>query len=355
MSGLRADVDVSRPSGLRVAVDLDVPAGATVALLGPNGAGKSTVVDALSGLAPLDAGSIELGGTVLDAPARDIFVPPERRNVGVVFQRYLLFDHLSAHENVAFGLRARGRARAEALGAARRWLDRLDVGELAERRASELSGGEAQRVAIARALAIEPDLLILDEPLAALDVEVRGALRRTLAAVLAERSGPSVVITHEPTEAFLLADRVVVVERGRVVQRGDVDEIRRRPSTPFVAALAGTNVLRGRAERGDVAVAGAEAAMRTADLHTSGDVIVTISPNAIALHAEEPHGSARNSWRTTIVAIEPLGETARVALDAPFDLVADVTPASVEALGLRPGSTVWAAVKATEVTISPTT
>ncbi|MDY7106833.1 MAG: ATP-binding cassette domain-containing protein [Actinomycetota bacterium] len=349
---LDARIVVRRSATFTLDVTLRIAAGTTVALLGPNGAGKSTTVDALAGLVALDEGRITLGERVLDNPGADVFVPPDARRVGIVFQRYLLFDHLDVTDNVAFGPRSRGLRRRDARASARRWIDTLGLGDLAGRRPAELSGGQAQRVALARALATEPDLLLLDEPLAALDVTTRARLRRTLADHLAGYGGPRLLITHDPTDAFALADRICVVEGGRVTQEGTPDDIRRHPATPYVAALAGANRLAGTIAAGTVTLDDHPRPLHVADHHTSGRVAVTIWPSAIALHTTEPHGSPRNTWSTTVAALEPLGETTRVLLGDPLPLMADITPASATALGLGPGSAVWASIKATEITVT---
>lgn len=238
---LDAHVVVSHGRGFRIDVPLAIAPGRTVALLGPNGSGKSTLVHALAGLIPLDEGRVSLGGQTLDDPGQGVFVPPEARRIGVVFQDYVLFPHLTVLENVSFGLRSRRVSRDRAEASANTWLERLGIEKLAQRRPGDLSGGEAQRVALARALIIEPELLLLDEPLAALDVTTRARLRRTLAGHLEQFPGPRVLITHDSTEAFLLADEIHLIEEGRVTQVGTPDDIRRRPGTPYAADLAGSH------------------------------------------------------------------------------------------------------------------
>ena len=218
--GLVAHLVVHRGEAFVLEISLTIPPGRTVALLGPNAAGKSTAVAALAGLVPLDAGCIELDGAVLDDPGIGHFTPPDARRIGVVFQDYVLFPHLTVEQNVAFGLRSRGVPRSAALERAASWLRRLDLDGLADRRPGDLSGGQAQRVAVARALVTEPDLLLLDEPLSALDVTTRVELRRTLAERLGQFDGPRLVITHDPSEAFLLADEIAVIEDGTVTQVG---------------------------------------------------------------------------------------------------------------------------------------
>ncbi|MDX1510997.1 MAG: ATP-binding cassette domain-containing protein [Nitriliruptorales bacterium] len=348
--GLEAHIVVRR-DGWELDVTLEAPAGLTTALLGPNGAGKSTIIGAIAGLTMLDRGYVRLGSRVLADADADVHLPAAARNVGVVFQDGLLFEHLSVHENVAFGPRSRGAAKGAAARQADDWLARLSIDHLRQRSVADLSGGEAQRVALARAMATGPELLLLDEPLGAIDVSGRAVLRRVIGDHLERFEGPRVLVTHDPTEAFLLADLVHVVEDGRVVQVGTPGELRLRPQTPYVADLVGINLLVGEAAGGVVDVRGHP--VRVADVAASGPVLLTIHPHAIALYGERPTGSPRNTWETTVDRVEDLGDRVRVLLDAPLRLAAEVTPGSVETLDLRPGTPVWPAVKATEIRVTP--
>ena len=325
--------------GFDLDVELQIEAGTTVALLGPNGAGKSTTVRLLAGMQPLSAGSIELSGRVLDDPSQETFVAPEDRSVGVVFQDYVLFPHMTVAQNVAFGAKEPGSVAA--------FLEQLGVSGQADSKPAELSGGQAQRVALARALASEPDLLLLDEPLAALDVGTRSEARRVLSKHLAAFPGPRLLITHDPAEAFLLADEIHVIENGRISQVGSGEDIRLRPRTPYAAELAGANLLLGEATDGTVTVDGH--AVQVADRELAGTVLLTIAPNAISLHRNQPEGSPRNSWQTTVSQLEHYGDRVRVQTGNPLALTAEVTPRAVEALGLHEGSQVWVSIKATEV------
>lgn len=349
-----AHFSLRRSESFEVTIDLELDPGTTTALLGPNGAGKSTIVEALAGLLAIDSGQISIGGRVVDAPAEGIFVHPEHRRVGVVFQDYLLFDHLDVLDNIAFGPRSSGTSKAEARSAAQDLATRFELSEVAEQMPMALSGGQAQRVALARALAADPQLLLLDEPLAALDVDGRNRLRRQLARHVESYSGPRLLITHDPTDAFLLADRLVVIEHGRVTQSGTPDEIRRHPETPYVAALSGRNLLYASCSDGILDVDGSDRSLQTSDLSVRGRALVSIAPSAIALHPTEPHGSPRNTWLTAVSAIEPLGDTSRVYLGDPLRLAADVTPGAVNSLELRPGTPVWASIKATEIDVTET-
>ncbi|MFB4307588.1 ABC transporter ATP-binding protein [Actinomadura sp. GTD37] len=336
----------------RAAFDLDLSLaaapGEVVALLGPNGAGKSTALRALAGLVAMAGGHVRVDGEDLRP------LPPDRRRIGMVFQDYLLFPHLSALENVAFGPRCRGAGRRAGRRAAAEWLDRVGLAEYAPVRPRALSGGQAQRVALARALAVDPGLLLLDEPLAALDahtrLEIRAALRRHLAGF----AGAAVLVTHDPLDAMVLADRIVVIEGGRLVQEGTPADVARRPRTDYVARLVGLNLYRGRAEGGGTVVIGdGEGTLDTVD-SPEGEVFIAFAPSSVALYRSRPDGSPRNLWRARVAAVERHGDRVRVRLSGPpFDAVADVTPAAVAELQLSEGSAVWAAVKATETHVYP--
>ena len=329
-------------------VELHAEPGEVVAVLGPNGAGKTTVFRCLAGLLPLDDGSIDLDGTCLDDPARDVFVPPERRPVAVVFQDYLLFANLTALENVAFGLRARGMAKQEARTKASEWLDRVGLAAHAGHRPRALSGGQAQRVALARALATEPRLLLLDEPLAALDAGTRGDVRRDLRRHLATFDGVRLLVTHDPVDAYALADRVVILESGRVAQSGTLADVTTRPTSRYIADLIGLNLLTGTGAGGAITTAsGARSVPAEA---VEGPVFAVIQPHAVALYLAAPQGSPRNVWSSTVTDIDRRADRVRVRLDGPVPLVAEITPAALDALVLRPGDRIWAAVKATEIT-----
>lgn len=349
----------------RGAFDLDlpllVPPGQVLALLGPNGAGKSTALAALAGLVPLTDGHLWLGGRVLDDPRQGVLVPSRRRRVGMVFQDYLLFPHLSVLDNVAFGLRARGASRAAARHAARGWLERVGVADLAGSRPGATSGGQAQRVALARALAPEPRLLLLDEPLAALDAGTRLQVRTDLRHHLAAYPGPCVLVTHDPVDAMVLADRMVVLEHGRQVQEGTPAQVARAPRTDYVARLVGLNLLPGTATAGTVAVVGGPDLTVTG--HHSGPVLLTFPPRAVTVFDRRPDGaSLRNLWAGTVTGVEPRGHTVRALVRAGspvagsaagVDVVAEVTTLAAAELGLLPGRQVWLGLKATEVDVHP--
>jgi molybdate transport system ATP-binding protein len=329
----------------RLDIDLDVAAGEVVALLGPNGAGKTTALRALAGLAPLSDGFMTLAGTDLES------LPPEKRRIGVVFQDYLLFPHMSARENVAFGPRCSGQSRAAARAAANDWLARMGLADVAELRPGGLSGGQAQRVALARALATSPRLLLLDEPLAALDARTRLTVRSDLRRHLANFAGATVIVTHDPLDAMVLADRIVVIEDGRVVQAGTPAEIVRRPRTDYVARLAGLNLYRGTAASDGVSLDGG--GHFVVDEQITGDVFVAFSPSAVAVHRARPDGSPRNVWEVVVSGVEQHGDRVRIEFAGAPDVAAEITTAAAAELDLEPGRDVWVAVKATETHAYP--
>ncbi|MPZ95651.1 MAG: ATP-binding cassette domain-containing protein [Propionibacteriales bacterium] len=340
-----------RRGGFDLDLDVAVAPHQVVALLGPNGAGKSTALQALAGLVPLTDGAVAVGDRRFEDTAGRLRVPAERRGVGMVFQDYLLFPHLTARDNVAFGLRARGVARRTAHAKADAWLERVGLIAYARSRPGALSGGQAQRVALARALVVEPDLLLLDEPLAALDAGTRIEVRAELRHHLADFAGCTVLVTHDPLDAMVLADRIVVVEHGRAVQSGAPSEVARSPRTDYVARLVGLNLLRGKAKGHGVALecGGSFVTRDTVD----GSAFVAFSPTAVALHRSRPDGSARNVWHGRVVGLEQHADTVRVQVDGPPPVLADVTTAAVAELDLTPGAPVWVAVKATEVSCYP--
>ena len=335
---------------LELDVELRVADGETVAILGPNGAGKTTLLRALAGLTPIDRGHVTLDGVVLD-DGESINVVPERRSVGVVFQDYLLFPHLCALDNVGFGLRSRGVRRAEARKRAVIALERVGLAEAGLAKPRELSGGQCQRVALARALALEPLLLLLDEPLAALDQSARGAVRRDLRTQLVSCPGVRVLVTHDPLDAAALADRLVIVEHGRVIQSGTFADLSARPGSDYVADLVGVNLLRGTVHDGRLDLdAGGRLVVTTP---AAGSALAIVHPRSVALHRQPPGGSPRNVAAGHVVGIESLGDRVRVRVDGPVPLVAEITPAALHDLGLEHGSEVWTAVKATDITVFP--
>jgi len=356
----RLEVDVVvRRGAFQLDVAISVAPGEVLGVLGPNGAGKTTLLRVLSGLAAATEGSIRLGAAVLDDAATGTFVPAEQRPVGLVFQNYRLFPHLSVRDNVAFAARSRGSGRSEARQHADRFLRQLGLAELAGRKPAELSGGQAQRVALARALAADPAILLLDEPLSALDartrLEVRGELRRHLD----DFAGPVLLVTHDPLEAMVMTDRLVVIEEGKVVQQGTPAQVARRPATQYVARLLGLNFYRGflASTDGTVQLAAGGTLVATpagAAPLVNTDVLVAVRPSAISVHTERPdHASPRNVWAGTITGLEMLADRVRAQVDGRPSALVDLTPASVADLGLRPGLPVWLSAKATEVDVYP--
>jgi molybdate transport system ATP-binding protein len=360
--GLSAEIAVTR-GGFRLDVRVEVPPGEVLAVLGPNGSGKSTLLAVLAGLVRPTSGLVRVRErTLLDVAAR-VDLPPHKRNVGLLAQDPLLFPHLSALANVAFGPRSRGVGRRPAEELAGAWLSEVDGSALADRRPAALSGGQAQRVALARALATEPDLLLLDEPFAALDVDAAPALRGLVRKVLRNRGRQAtLLVTHDPLDALVLADRVLVLADGAIVEQGPTREVLARPRTAFTARIAGLDLVPG--------VAGPEG-LRTGD----GSVVAGVShgalamhepavavfrPSAVAVHLDRPHGSPRNVFPATVAALEPHGDLIRLRAGAApggsswvAGLAADLTPEAVAELELDPGAPVFLVVKATEVAVYP--
>ncbi len=338
---------VVRRDAFTLDLELNAEAGEVIALLGPNGAGKSTALRALAGLVPVSGGHIRLDGE--DWHHR----PADRRPIGMVFQDHLLFPHLSVLENVAFGPRCQGVGRKRARELAAGWLERVGLADQAGRRPRTLSGGQAQRVALARALVVGPRLLLLDEPLSALDAHTRLEIRARLRRHLAEFAGVAILVTHDPIDAMALADRIVVIEDGRLVQEGTPAGVARNPRTDYVARLVGLNLYRGVAGGHTVALEiGGDLSLEAAEA-LDGPVFLAFPPSAVALFRTRPEGSPRNLWEATIGGIEPHADQVRVHLDGPLPAAADVTAAALAELRLMEGDTVWAAVKATETHAYP--
>ncbi len=356
--GLDARVLVRR-TAFTLDVSLDAEPGEVLAVVGPNGAGKSTLLAALSGLLRPDGGHVRMGEeTVTDVEA-GVHVPPHRRGVGLLAQQALLFPHLTALGNVAFGPRAQGVARRAAEERARELLAAVDVADLADRRPSQMSGGQQQRVALARALAPGPELLLLDEPLAALDVDAAPAMRSLLRRIVRDRKQTALLVTHSALDALVLADRVLVLTSGALVEQGPTREVLSRPRSPFTARIAGLDLVPGVA---------CPDGLRTADgLLVSGrrdgvddgeSAVAVFPPSAVAVYANRPDGSPRNVLPVRLAAIEPRGDVVRLRAGASATgpawvdgLAADVTPAAVADLAVEPGAELWFVVKATEVGI----
>ena len=353
MSALAVDVTVDRGT-FQLEASFEAPTGRTVAVLGPNGSGKTTLLSAIAGLEHIARGRIVADGTVFDDVGSGIRLPPQQRRCAVVFSDLRLFPALSVVDNVAFGLRAAGTRRAAARRRVASLLEELGLGALAGRRIADLSGGEAQRVALARALAGDPRVLLLDEALSALDVRTRAQTRALLRRAVEPLDIPRLVVTHDPVEALSLADHLVVLEGGAVTWAGLVGNLPADPTSPFLASIVGLNVVRGTIRRSDsdawVAAAGVDLFAVT-DLPAGARAIGVFAPSAVTLSADRPSGSARNVMPATVTAVTSEGGRAHVRLDGAVLLHADVTAASVTTLGLRPGTSVWASVKATEVRV----
>ncbi len=350
--GLTVDAEVRR-GDFTLTVGLDAAPGQVVGVLGPNGAGKSTLLSAVAGLTPVSSGRITLAGQVLDDASTGTFVEPAGRPVGFVFQNYRLFPYLTVAENVAFSPRARGLGKRAAKSAASHWLDRLGLTDLAGRKPGQLSGGQAQRVALARALAGQPALLLLDEPLSALDAGTRLDVQAELKRHLADFTGPCLLVTHDPLEALVLADTLLVLEHGRIAQEGTPADVARRPGTEYVAKLVGLNLYAGHADGSGVALT-AGGAFIIPDHGQHGDVFVAVRPSAIVVSTQRPTASsARNAWPARVAGLTLLSDRVRLDLHGQPPALVDVTPAAVAELSLDPGSQVWLTAKATDLEVYP--
>lgn len=360
---VRARLVVPRPA-FEVVADLTLERGEIVALLGPNGCGKSTTLQALAGLLVPRELELEVAGRTIAGPGH--FLPPERRRIGLMGQDPLLFPHLSALENVAFGPRAAGVRAPVARAGAREWLGRLGLAAMVDRRPADLSGGQRQRVALARALAAEPDLLLLDEPLAAADIGTAGEIRQVLGHHLREVGQTTVLVTHEILDAAMLADRVLVMDAGRVVDSGPTQRMLTEPGSQFGAALAGLNLLLGTTS-GDGRLLGddgvqafgiAEDALRDGVAAAAAFPPAAVSVSAVARARDPaisdgsaPASSVQNHWTAAVVAIEPGAGAVRIRtrLGSGTMIAADVTPAAVAAVPIVVGMSVTLGVKATQV------
>ncbi len=355
-AGLDARVLVHRP-GFTLDVRLAAAPGEVLAVLGPNGAGKSTLLAVLAGLLRPAApdSHVRLGDRTVTGPG--VHVPPHRRGVGLLAQQPLLFPHLSALANVAFGPRAQGRPRRAAEQTARDLLAAVDLAELADRRPAQLSGGQQQRVALARALAAEPGLLLLDEPLAALDVDAAPAMRTLLRRMIRDSGQTAVLVTHSALDALVLSDRVVVLTGGRVVEQGPTREVVARPRSPFTARIAGLDLVSGTAAPDGLRTADGQLISGQGTGLTAGEPAVAVfPPSAVAVYAQAPHGSPRNVLAVRLAAVEPHGDLVRLRATArdggpawADGLAADITPAALADLAVDPGADLWFVVKATEV------
>jgi molybdate transport system ATP-binding protein len=349
---LEVDIVVQRDDFV-VDVRLHVADGETAALVGPNGAGKSTVVEAIAGLLALERGAVTVDGQPVERR------PADERPIGVAFQDGLLFPHLSTLDNVAFPQRARGARKAVARQHAAGWLGALAPRVPSGARPHQLSGGERQRVALARALAAEPRVLLLDEPLAGIDVSARAELRAVLRDVISSFEGACVLVAHDPLDALTLADRVTILEHGRVTQTGTPEEVQSAPATTYAADLVGVNLFEGWLERDAdgrsrlVTAAGGLTVEWPADAaQPVGDVVATVPPREIAVHLGRPEGSPLNIVHGTIVEIARHGDRARLRIGSRPPVVAEITDDSLRRLGLEEGHHVFASFDAVDVRLA---
>ena len=347
---LEADIQL-RLSRLNLDAAFSVASGEVLALLGPNGSGKSTTLRALVGLLPLAGGRVELDGTVLEDPAQKVRVPPEKRPIGLMFQDYLLFPHLSALENVAFGLRSRGTDKKVARETASQTMARLGLDGLGDAKPGSMSGGQQQRVAMARALVTDPKLLLLDEPLAALDVSTKTDVRRLLREVLSQSDAANVLVTHDLLDAVALGDRMVVIENGGIVQTGTPAEVTARPRSRYVADLTGVNLLRGTAQGTLLDLDGG--GQLVCANRVTGPTLAVIAPAGVSVSRQRPEREERNTWPGQISAVDLMGDRVRVRIEGKPPITAEVLPAAVTELKLDDGGDLWASVPPAAITVYP--
>ena len=344
-----------RLSRLDLDAELSAPPEGTLALVGPSGAGKSSILRAIAGLLEPNEGRISLHGRALFDSARRIHLPPEARRVGLVFQDAALFPHLTVAENVGYGIRRRPRhERARQVG---ELLERFGIAPLAAARPGSLSGGERQRVALARAMATDPEALLLDEPLSALDPATKARVAHELAAHLREvREMPTVLVSHDFADVAGLADAIAVIEAGRIVQRGTAAELLQAPASAFVAALTGVNyfvgVARPRGGLTEIRTADGRPLFLSVD-EAAGLVGVAVSPWDVALSRSAPEGSALNALQGPVSRVASVGNRVRVTVAADPPVVAEITEESVRRLGIEPGVPVVATWKASGTRLVP--
>jgi molybdate transport system ATP-binding protein len=352
---LQADFE-RRFASFTARISMAVAPGETVVIVGESGAGKSTVLRCLAGLDQPDAGRLAFSETTWFDSSTGQHLAARHRPVGYVSQDYALFPHLTAVDNVAFGLRAAGAPKADARNRARAWLERVGLPEVSHHRPHQLSGGQQQRVALARALVLDPAVLLLDEPLSALDLRTRRAMRNEVQQLAKSSDRATVYVTHDPIEAMTLADRIVVMEGGSVTQIGTRETLVQTPKSLYVGEFLGLNLFEGVADKRDESgltrvTAGGGTFLVAAEAHP-GRVYLVVDPRTITLSVERPAGSAHNVFSGTVremIPEPPSGDRVRVVLETQPPLVAEVTRNAVQMLALHPGGPVYAAVKATAI------
>ena len=353
-TSLQAEIALAR-GAFHMDIALRIESGETLVLVGPSGSGKSTAVSVIAGLIALDQGCIRFGDEVWCDSETRIDWPPHRRRVGFMHQDFTLFPHLDVRSNVMYGLRARGTRRAGAGSEADGWLDRLGLAAFSSRFPSALSGGQRQRVALARALASGARVLLLDEPFGSLDVETRASIRAELRTFLTRFRLPTLFVTHDASDALVLADRIAVLEEGKLTQVGRREDLLARPASRFIAELFGLNFVRAELFSGDglrEARAG-EVVFHVLAHEPPGTVSLSFPPSAVTLSAERPHGSAQNCFSGQIREAVPLADRVRIVLDCGVILAADVVREAAVALDAVPGRSLWASVKATAIQVYP--
>ena len=350
---LRANIS-KRLGSFSLNVELTAEPRKTLVLVGESGAGKSSVLNLLAGLMDPDTGRITVGDITYFDSETGVAVPTHKRSIGYVFQDLALFPHLSIFENVAFGLRAQGRVDSAVKRRVSEVLEQVGASQLSDAGPNQLSGGQQQRVALARALVLEPELLLLDEPLSALDIKSRRSVRTELRRILSQLPCVALFVTHTPFEAMLFGNQIAVIAEGRIAQSGTRDELLKHPRSRYVAELVGLNFFHGRVAARDGSgfadIETPEGVLHVVNPGEADEVFVAVDPREITLHTSLPSGTARNVFHGRIIELvpePPLGERIRVSLDTHPPLVAEITAHAVNALSLNEGIEVYASFKAT--------
>ncbi|MFD6055456.1 ABC transporter ATP-binding protein [Agromyces sp. NPDC060279] len=358
-AGLVAELEVAR-GGFCLDTAVAVGPDEVLAVLGPNGSGKSTLLGAIAGHVPVDRGEVRVGGRVLGgAGAHE--VPLAARRIGLLGQQALLFPHLSALENVAFGPRAQGAGRRESRAEAAAWLERVGLAGFERRRPAELSGGQQQRVALARTLAAKPAALLLDEPFAALDVEAAAGMRRLVREHRAALGIPMLLVTHDPLDALVLAARAAILQAGRLVDEGPIARVLGHPRTPFIAALAGVDLVEGVAF--DTATVRSDGglvlrAAEPAGLVPGARASAVFAPGAVHVRPARPAAAGgehavANHWSGTVASLEPTGGGVRIVTAEHPGVAVDVPTAAAVALDLEAGAALVFRIEPADVSVRP--
>jgi len=346
-------VDIYKPlNEFDLSVAFEVNPGETLVVIGPSGCGKTTTLNIISGLIKPAHGRVVLEDRCLFDSEAKIDVSVEKRNIGYVFQDYALFPHLTVEKNICYGLDCRGVGKKETAAKVAETLEMVGLTRLAQRRPPQLSGGEKQRVALARAIAMDSPILLLDEPLGALDAQTRQNVRGELRSLLQRVHRMTLMVTHDAVDALTFGDKICVLDKGQIVQLGDKHELLAQPRTPFVANLVGANFFNGtissQKSHGLAAIHVGESVLHAAT-DEMGDILISFYPSDVTLSLHPPATSAVNVFESRVKEIVHMGDRARVGLNSALPFTAEISAAALEAMDLKEGSHVYASLKATAI------